>query len=87
MAAWCACRPAVRAAAEAAERRRAGGAVSDAGWEAVRMVLCGLLPECRAAAGLGERERPRLEAEVTKAVVAAQEAARLAAAKRRVASG
>ena len=49
--------------------------MSDAGWEAVRMVLCGLLPECRAAAGLDERERPRLEAEVAKAVVAAQEVA------------
>ena len=37
------------------------------------MVLTGLLPECRAAMELGERERRRLEGEVTKAVVEAQE--------------
>jgi hypothetical protein len=73
MAAWCLCRPVVRAAAEAAERRAGGEDVGEEGWEAVRMVLTGLLPECRAAMELGERERRRLEGEVTKAVVEAQE--------------
>ena len=68
MAAWCLCRPVVRAAAEAAERRAWGEDVGEEGWEAVRMVLTGLLPECRAAMELGERERRRLEGEVTKAV-------------------
>ena len=39
----CECRPVVRAAAEAAERRTRGEAVDGEGWRAVRMALAGLL--------------------------------------------
>jgi len=35
LAAWCECRPVVRAAAEAAERRTEGGTVDAASWRAV----------------------------------------------------
>ena len=55
------------------ERRARGEAVGGAGWEAVRMVLAGLLPECRAAAELGERGCRRLEASIAKAVVEVQQ--------------
>ena len=43
MGAWCECRPVVRAAAEAAERRTRGEAVDGEGWRAVRMALAELL--------------------------------------------
>ena len=42
LAAWCECRPVVRAAAEAAEQRTKGEAVDEEGWRAVRMALTGL---------------------------------------------
>ena len=51
----CECRPVVRTAAEAAERRNRGEAVDEEGWRAVRMALMGLLPACRAAGELDER--------------------------------
>jgi hypothetical protein len=65
LAAWCECRRVVRAAAEAAEGRahnyapRGTSAVGAASWEAVRSVLSGLLPACKATGELGERERSR----------------------------
>jgi len=73
LAAWCECRRVVRAAAEAAEGRAQGEAVGAASWEAVRLVLSGLLPACKAAGELGEREHKKLEAAVARAVVRAQE--------------
>ena len=42
LAAWCECRPVVRAAAEAADQRTKGEAVDEEGWRAVRMALTGL---------------------------------------------
>ena len=73
LAAWCECRPVVRAAAEAAERRAMGETVDAASWRAVRQVLSGLLPACRAAGELGEREQKKLEAAIARAVVSTQE--------------
>ena len=72
MAAWCGCRPVVRAAAEAAERRARGEAVDEEGWRAVRMALTGLLPACRAAGELDERGQKKLEAAVARTVIRAQ---------------
>ena len=46
MGEWCECRPVVRAAAEAAERRAKGEAVDEESRRAVRMTLAGLLPAC-----------------------------------------
>ena len=69
MAAWCKCRPVVRAAAEAAERRARGKAVDEEGWQAVRMALTGLLPACRAAGEMDERGQKKLEAAVARAVI------------------
>ena len=63
----------MRAAAEAAERCTRVEAVDDEGWRAVRMALTGLLPACRAAGELGEREQKKLEAAVARAVVRTQE--------------
>ena len=73
LGAFCGCRPVVRAAAEAAERCTRVEAVDDEGWRAVRMALTGLLPACRAAGELGEREQKKLEAAVARAVVRTQE--------------
>ena len=61
------------AAAEAAERRTKGETVDAASWRAVRQVLSGLLPTCKAAGELGEWEQKNLEATVARAVVRAQE--------------
>ena len=44
-----------------------------ASWRAVRQVLSGLLPACKAAGELGEREQKKLEATVARAVVSTQE--------------
>ena len=73
LAAWCECRPVVRAAAAAAEKRTEGGAVDAASWRAVRQVLSGLLPPCKAAGELGEREQKKLEATMARAIVSTQE--------------
>ena len=73
LAAWCECRPVVRAAAEAAERRAMGETVDAASWRAMGQVLSGLLPACRAAGELGEREQKKLEAAIARAVVSTQE--------------
>ena len=71
---WCPCRRVARMALEAVRQRRAGQRVGEEGWEAVRMVAAGLLPESVAAESFPERARRQLEGKLARAVIELQQA-------------
>ena len=69
---WCKCRTVVRTAIVAVERRIRGETVNEDGWVAVRKVMAGLLPECRAISEMEAQDRQRAEVAVAKAIVELQ---------------
>ena len=70
---WCMCRTILRTALVAVEQRGRGEAVGEDGWIAVRRVIAGLLPECRAVLEAEEREKRQAETVLAKAIVELQE--------------